>query len=645
MRGSNMAFQVSPGVQVQEIDLTNVIPAVSSSAAAFVGNFPWGPVDEITTVSSEKELKSTFGTPTVSNAVDFTTAAYFLKYGSALRTVRAVTDSATNATSDASNDDAVTVVKIYNRDSYDTQVFSGNVTLTVQDSPLISGSTDVTVDDASGITIGDVVTDGTGTGIAAGTTVSNITGNVVTLSQATTAQIEQNETILVAVYKGEVAAKYPGAAGNSLEVHVCTNATAYTTGGPSSGPWEYAGQFVGAPGTSDYAADRGGSDDELHMVVVDKNGYFTGVPGTILETFGFMSQGLDAKNSDGSSNYYKEVINSGSKYIWILNDDANLSNASANVTGTTYVTSDTILTYTLANGVDSGGLADGDYTGGFDLFLDTETVDVSLLIQPESSSTVSQHIMDIADSRKDCVAFVSPPIATTVNNATAAADVITWANGLGSSSYAVFDSTALKVYDRYNDQYIHIPASSSIAGLCARTDETADAWFSPAGYTRGQLRGVTKVAFNPNKTQRDDLYQARVNPIVTFPGEGTVLFGDKTAQSKPSAFDRINVRRLFIVLEKAIATAAKFQLFEFNDDVTRATFRNAVEPFLRDVKSRRGMTDFAVVCDESNNTGEVIDANSFVADIYIKPSRSINFISLNFVATRTGVEFSEIIGQ
>ena len=251
----------------------------------------------------------------------------------------------------------------------------------------------------------------------------------------------------------------------------------------------------------------------------------------------------------------------------------------------------------------------------------------------------------LAEGRKDCVVFVSPRIADTVNNATAAADVITWANQLTSSSYAVIDSTALYVYDKYNDEYRWIAASGTTAGLCANTDNVADAWFSPAGLNRGQLLGVTKIAFNPKKADRDDLYKARVNPIVSFPGECTVLFGDKTALAKPSAFYRINVRRLFIVLEKAVSTASKFQLFEFNDEFTRAQFRNLVEPFLRDVKGRRGITDFFVVCDNTNNTGEVIDGNRFVADIYIKPARSINFITLNFVATRTGVEFSEIVGQ
>ena len=256
--------------------------------------------------------------------------------------------------------------------------------------------------------------------------------------------------------------------------------------------------------------------------------------------------------------------------------------------------------------------------------------------------------MDIANDRKDCVAFISPARADVVgvaNAVTQTQNVVGFADGLPSSSYAVIDSGYKYMYDRYNDVYRFVPLNGDIAGLCARTDSIADAWFSPGGLNRGQIRGAVKLAFNPNQAQRDELYKSRVNPVVSFPGQGTVLFGDKTASSKPSAFDRINVRRLFIVLEKAISTAAKFQLFEFNDEFTRAQFRNLVEPFLRDVQGRRGLTDFSVVCDDSNNTSDVIDRNEFRADIFVKPARSINFIQLNFVATRTGVAFSEVAGS
>ena len=290
----------------------------------------------------------------------------------------------------------------------------------------------------------------------------------------------------------------------------------------------------------------------------------------------------------------------------------------------------------------------------YEKFNDKENVDLSLLMcGPSQTSadatgdTKATAVMDIATGRKDCVAFISPARADVVgvaNAITQTQNVVGFADGLPSTSYAVIDSGYKYMYDRYNDVYRFVPLNGDTAGACARTDSIADAWFSPGGFTRGQIRGAVKLAYNPNQAQRDELYKSRVNPIVSFPGQGTVLFGDKTAQSKPSAFDRINVRRLFIVLEKAVSTAAKFQMFEFNDEFTRAQFRNLVEPFLRDVQGRRGLTDFSVICDDTNNTGDVIDRNEFRADIFIKPARSINFIQLNFVATRSGVAFSEVAG-
>ena len=525
------------------------------------------------------------------------------------------------------------------------QVFASSVTVTVDGAHTI-GDTVVDVTDASNVTVGDVVT---GTGIASGTTISSIAGDAITLSAAITGNLADGATLSVAVNKGRWIAKYPGSLGNSLAISVCTQ----TSTNAAFTAWSYKSNFSAAPGTSDYAASVGGSNDELHIVVIDEDGAWTGTSGTILETFAFVSQASDAKTNDGASNYYKDVINNQSQYIWWGSHPSELTNAGATAAGQTFANSvtggNTTIDDSLVGGVDSGTLGTAEIQGGFDLVEDAETIGVSLLIMPSVSSanavTIANDLISIAEARKDCVAFVSPAVTATTSSLTPKDDVITFADSLTSSSYAVIDSTSLKIYDKYNDQYINIPASSSVAGLCANTDNVADAWFSPAGYTRGQLRGVTKINFNPKKAERDELYLARVNPIVTFPGEGTVLFGDKTAQAKPSAFDRINVRRLFIVLEKAIATAAKYQLFEFNDEFTRAQFRNLVEPFLREVKGRRGLTDFQVVCDETNNTGDVIDRNEFVADIYIKPARSINFISLNFIATRTGVEFSEIIGQ
>mgnify|MGYP006152208453 CR=1 FL=1 len=539
-----MGFQVSPGVQVKEIDLTNVIPAVSTSIGAIAGAFQWGPVGEIITVGSEKELVSRFGKPNNDTFSYFMPAASFLKYGRSLRVVRADATGASASTAalnaSSGNGDPAT---------------STNVTV---------GNDDVFDD-----------------------------GNLTTL----------DETV------GSWIAKFPGAMGNGLTVNVVKSTTT---------PDNITDLFDTLPDA-----------DEIHVAVVDSLGNF-GQVGVVIETFAFLSTVEGTVGTDGTNNYFVDVINATSRYI-----------RSNPFTG-----------FDLAASVLSGGTASpaldlGDLKDGFDLFADTETVDVNLIIQGPANANrdLANHLIALATTRKDCVAFVSPPIATTKQNPNATTDLITWADGLTSSSYGVIDSTALYVYDKYADVYRWISASGAVAGLCAKTDDVADPWWSPAGFNRGQLFGVTKLAFNPKHFERDELYKKRINPIVTFPGEGTLLYGDKTAQSKPSAFDRINVRRLFIVLEKAIATAAKYQLFEFNDEFTRAQFRNMVEPFLRDVKGRRGLYDFHVVCDETNNTGQVIDTNQFIADIYIKPARSINFMTLNFIATRTGVEFSEIIGK
>jgi hypothetical protein len=345
-----------------------------------------------------------------------------------------------------------------------------------------------------------------------------------------------------------------------------------------------------------------------------------------------------------------------------MDHEGTLANAGNTKTGQTFdqqgANDFSVYSASLTLGTDDVEPTLGEMALAYDKFADAETVDVNFIIGGPSQGggitaadatgdTHATKVIDIAEGRKDCVAFISPARADVVNVSdpiSATANVKAFADGLASSSYAVIDSGYKYQYDKYNDVYRHVPLCGDIAGLCARTDVVSDPWYSPAGYSRGQIRGAVKLAFNPNQTQRDDLYKARVNPVVTFPGQGTLLYGDKTAQAKPSAFDRINVRRLFIVLEKAISTAAKFQLFEFNDEFTRANFRNLIEPFLRDVQGRRGITDFSVVCDETNNTGEVIDRNEFVADIYVKPNRSINFIKLNFIATRTGVAFSEVAG-
>jgi phage tail sheath protein FI len=434
---------------------------------------------------------------------------------------------------------------------------------------------------------------------------------------------------------GYFAAKYPGVLGNSLKVSMADNDNnAFAT-------WTYAGEFDYAPGTTEFVNSLGGSNDELHIIVIDEDGLISGTPGTILEKFVGVSKAADAKTAQGAANYWKIALE-GSKYVWWMDNPAgtNWGSSSAGITFDGLG----VHTVSLSGGV-SASPASGDIISGYDLLGNAELIDVNLLVVGPHNGTVASSVIAIAENRKDCIAFISPELADVYNNTgDEADDIVAFRDTLPSTSYAVLDSGWKYQYDKYNDKYRWVPLNADIAGLCARTDTIADPWFSPGGLNRGQIRNVVKLAYSPNQTDRDTLYKKGVNPVVSFPGEGTVLFGDKTLLSKPSAFDRINVRRLFIVLEKAIATAAKYQLFEFNDAFTRAQFRNLVEPFLRDIKGRRGIFDFRVICDETNNTGEVIDQNSFVADIYIKPARSINFITLNFVATRTGVAFEEVAG-
>ena len=743
-----MGFLVSPGVEVKEIDLTNVIPALSTSIGAFAGHFNWGPGNQIVTVGSEKDLATIYGKPTTDVAQSFFTAASFLKYANTLRVSRAIPLTARNAKSGI----GTLTVPISNLDEFESADF--------------------------------------------------------------------NEAFL---------GRYPGDLGNSIEVQV-----GYGDFDNYSSSL-FVENFDAPSGSSEFNTDLTGINlstgeanagaDEIHVLVIDKAGKFTGIPGSVLESFASLSLASNAKAADGASIYYKDVINTTSAYIYTGSLDSIFSGADeliittsvdlfaltvgsgfaqagvatvpgvlttiasenfngvvvAGATVTTYpdielfanwsnpllgenttltlvksgIANDTVvvdisvldlvngfvaftvtygslttvgdvrnaienaisdadlsgfpsdlitievegteviatpvthdqikasevkvyqtptistyefigasaaptyINYDLTGGL-SGASDDAEIVAALDYFSDADQVDINLVFAEtfkQNSATytgtpaqnIDNAIIEIATGRKDCVGFISAPLnlgtlrtdndkKTYVLNKFNSSSMI-------SSSYLVFDSTPVYTYNKYSDTYLWITAAGHMAGLCAYTDKVSDTWFSPAGYNRGQLLGTTKIAYNPKQADRDDLYKARINPIVTFPGQGTLLYGDKTGQAKASAFDRINVRRLFITLEKSIATAAKYQLFELNDEFTRAMFRNMVEPFLRDVKGRRGITDFLVVCDSTNNTGEVIDGNRFVADIYIKPARSINFITLNFIATRTGVEFNEIVGK
>ena len=645
-----MAFQVSPGVLVQEKDLTRIIPAVSTSTGAFAGQFSKGPLDEIISVSSEQELVSTFGKPDVNNFEYFFSAANFLQYSNALRIVRANQTSQLNATSNGSG------LLVNNRQDYEDNYSTGqasvgtfaarsagawgnslcvvscpsatafgSTTTTSQqvDGSASAGDTTITLDSdaTSYLNVGDIIEFSS---TAAG--VDFTTGEKYRVTALTSTQV----TIV----------QHPRGAGGLI--------TAVVDNARIRRKWRYADQVDGAPGTSAYASDRSGVGDEIHVVVIDEDGTVSGVPGTVLETYSKLSKASDAKSPQGEVNYYPTVIQNKSNYIFWMDHNTSGTNWGNAAAGTTYTAVDVPTKESLSGGADGSAVTDGQLKTAYEKFNDADTVDVGLLIAgPSGSSSHIDNLITIAENRKDTVVFASPQRSDVVNIAnsnTQTSNVTDFFDGIRSSSYVVFDSGYKYTYDRYNDVYRYVPLNGDIAGLAARTDILADAWYSPAGYNRGVIRGAAKLAYNPTKSQRDDLYTSRVNPVATFSGQGTVLFGDKTGLGSPSAFDRINVRRLFIILEKAISTASKFQLFEFNDEFTRANFRNIVEPFLREVQGRRGITDFLVVCDETNNTGEVIDRNEFVAEIFVKPARSINFITLSFIATRTGVSFEEVAG-
>lgn len=698
-----MAFQVSPGINVSEIDLTAGIQQVSVSDGACAGPFQWGPVLDVQSIASEDDLVKVFGKPDSTIYAYWYTAQSFLAYANRLRVVRAVAAGALNATTGKKT--LTGTISGANG----TQVFTSNGTAFAT-TQLVRGQTIVVngttyavnvITNTTSFTVNSVITPvQTAVAITAyGVLVKNQGEYYESFGSGTTGY-------------GAWIAKWAGELGNSIKVSVCPSANAFsnanltgsiaTTSGSttvtgtttaftsellagdtltlnghsyaissitnaisleiSSGAlasdsaaaglwtreWQYADLFDRAPGTSAYVSDRAGAGDELHVVMVDEDGLFTGIPGTVLERYSFLSKASDAKNANGENNYYVDVINRKSLYAWWFiapgSAPTNYGTAAAGVTfGTEVLPSDDNL---IGGQTDNTHLTDGNIETAYDLFKNADTVDISLVMTgPASAAVASYIIQNICEYRGDCVAFCSPLKADVVNNADGeVAAIVTTRNSYPSSSYAFLDSGWKYQYDKYNDTYRWVPLNGDTAGISAKTDTTNDPWFSPAGFSRGQVKNVVKLAWNPKQIDRDDLYKIGVNPIVQFPGQGTLLYGDKTLLSRPSAFDRINVRRLFIVLEKTISRLARTQLFEFNDEFTRSQFRNIVEPFLRDVKARRGVTDYRVICDESNNTQTVIDSNSFVGDIYVKPSRSINFIQLNFVAVRSGVSFQEVTG-
>jgi hypothetical protein len=665
-----MSFLVSPGVNVREVDLTNVVPAVATSIGAIAGAFQKGPVSSVTTIGSEEQLVQIFGKPNSSNFETFFTATNFLQYADNLKVVR--------AGSGILNAGANSGILIRDDDHYQASFDGGEGShgewaartagtwgnsIGVQICPSatayeqVLGASLLTVgEDAVGATtikVDDV--DASGSAFNVGDLISFFSD-----SAGATPVDEFNEYEVTAIDTSD----------NDLTIRLKDdpNGAGLQNVIPDNSyikrRWAFYDLFDGAPGTSDWAtANSRGAGDELHVVVYDTTGDITGfdndVAGqrtsSVIETFGNMSKNPNAKTAQGSNNYYSDVIFTQSQFIYWTDHISAGSNWGTDTT-TAYTSVVPITIDNLTGGTDDYAVTAGEIELAYDKFADTESLDINLVLGGPSSiiadtaAAMDTHVTMITalvETRRDCVGFVSPYRAATVGvslSSTANANVIAGFDLCPSSSYMVFDSGYKYMYDKYNDVFRFVPLNGDTAGLCAFTDQVADSFFSPAGFNRGNVRGAVKLSHNPNQQERDDLYRARVNPVVNFPGQGVVLFGDKTALTKPSAFDRINVRRLFLLLEKAISTAAKFQLFEFNDEFTRAQFRNLVEPFLRDIQGRRGISDFSVVADGTNNTGEIIDRNEFVADIFVKPARSINFISLNFIAVRSGVSFTEVGG-
>ena len=634
-----MAFQLSAGVNVSEVDLTTIVPSVATSIGAFAGPFAWGPTNEVVTISDEVRLVSRFGNPNSTNYEYWFSAANFLAYTNNLKIVRAANTAYSTLNASANTNGAIL---IQNEDDY----LGNHATANTTNGPMVAKcpgalgnslrismcpsstafSSNLTVTDslrANAVTACDTTINVNGTPNAAA---NLIAGDLISVDGGTS--FVRVDSV------------------NATAIITATAVGTVVVGTAVLRKWQYADQFKVAPGTSDYATSKSGANDEIHIIVLDEDGNFTGTANNVVEKWAFVSKAADAKDSSGSSIYYPNVLNDQSEYVWWTGHQPGATNWGSNAQGTTFNTIRVPFSASMSGGAD-GTITTANVISAYAQFANADSVDISLIISgPANQAIATNLISNIAEVRKDCLVFLSPERADVINNpGNEVTDSVAYRDSLTSTSFAVMDSGWKYQYDKYNDTYRYVPLNGDIAGLCARTDLERDPWYSPGGLNRGIIKNVIKLAYNPTKTNRDDLYVKGINPVVSFQGEGTVLFGDKTMLSKPSAFDRINVRRLFVVLEKSIARAARFSLFEFNDQFTRAQFVALVEPFLRDVQGRRGITDFRVVCDETNNTGEVIDRNEFVGDIYIKPARSINFIQLNFVAVRTGVSFDEVVGQ
>ena len=667
---------LSPGVEIQERDLTiGSIETVEVNVGAIAGAFLKGPVLTPIRISTEAQLIETFGEPTDDNAETWWTAASFLSYGGVIDVVRCATSGQLTA-----SDDSVTspyTLSIPTKDVYEADYFyAGN-------NPFRFAARNVGADQNSL----RVATIDTGADVTLTLDGALTTSTIGTQVQTASASPNGAKSGYIFAWDGannkvSLITSDTWVATDDIEngvtdLNVTAKANWYdeqvvypAVGNKPALPWS---AIAPRPTTSPYVADRGGSKDEIHVVVYDATGEITGSPNTLLEKFTYLSKANNGRTSEGSQNYYPQVLLDGSDWIYwgshetvgIYDVSANQSITGGNISGTNNKGSDAttafdlsgVSEYTFIKGAESGGATSGEIISAMQEFADTETVEIDYLLMgpgdigsgasaESNTKAIAAAALTISSARKDCIAFLSPwkgNVVGVTSSATQAQNVVDFYDTMQATSFGVFDNGWKYIYDRFADKYRYVPCNGDVAGLCAATTANGLPWFSPAGLNRGAIKNAVKLAFSPTRTERDKLYQNRINPITSLPGQGILLFGDKTALASPSAFDRINVRRLFNVIEKTIGNAAKGVLFELNDEFTRNNFKNVVEPYLRSIQAERGITDFLVVCDKTNNTGAVIDSNEFKADFYIKPARSINFITLTFIATRTGVSFEEVV--
>lgn len=624
---------VSPGIKITEIDQVSSTPSLATTSGGFSGQFRWGPVEEPTLVISEADLVAKFGTPNSTNAVDFLSSSNFLSYSQSLYVVRvantALNSTSSNTTTDSAN--AGTGLLIKNSTVYENTTEFDVGPWIAKYAGALGNSLKVS------------------TCATANAWQSTLSGNVSCTIGSTTVT-GSNTLFSTELVVGDKLLL----GGRSVQVKSISNNTSLTLESTSlsdivAAPsivrrWEFFDLFPATPGTTDFGAGKLAVGDEMHVVVVDQDGDITGVRNNVLEKFASLSKGSDAKGENGGSNYYKNVMNQESAYVWWADHDNVSANWGNVLSNTTYTGGNLPLNYSLAGGSDGTAIGNSDRIVGYSTLADKETYPLSVIISGQSTPTVVNTIIsDICETRKDCVVTVSPERSDVVNQPGAeVGNIIDWASGIRQSTYAFVDCGWKYQYNKYSDSYVYVPLNADVAGCMARNDLNREPWLSPAGSLYGRILNVTKLAWNPKQGDRDTLYKYGVNPVITQASTGTVLFGDKTYTTRNTAFNRINVRRLFIELEKTVGSSASDFLFEQNDSVSRTNFVNLITPYMRSVQSRRGITAFKVVCDASNNPDAVVRNSEFVCDIFVQPTRSINFIQLNFVAVRGSASFVEV---